>query len=96
MAEVKLQLAERGRGAFYLYEEDEKAGEMVVGISGTTLTVYHTEVDPKFEGRGLAKLMLEEMVAYARANHLTVMPLCPYVHAQFKRHPELYKDIWKQ
>lgn len=96
MAEVKLQLAERGRGAFYLYEEGEKAGEMVVGVSGTTLTVYHTEVDPKFEGRGLAKLMLEEMVAYARANKLTVMPLCPYVHAQFKRHPELYNDIWKQ
>ncbi|HEV7378484.1 MAG TPA: GNAT family N-acetyltransferase [Dyadobacter sp.] len=96
MAEVKLQLGEKGRGAFYLYEDEEKAGEMVVGVSGTTLTVYHTEVDPKFEGRGLAKLMLDEMVAYSGANNLKVMPLCAYVHAQFKRHAEDYKDIWKQ
>lgn len=96
MAEVKLQLGEKGRGAFYLFEKDEKAGEMVIGISGTTLTVYHTEVDPEFEGQGMAKLMLEEMVTYARTNNLTVMPLCTYVHTQFKRHPELYADIWKQ
>ncbi|MGF1925978.1 MAG: N-acetyltransferase, partial [Bacteroidia bacterium] len=44
--------------------------------------------------KGLAKMMLNSMVAYARAHHIKVVPLCPYVHAQFKRHPQDFEDIW--
>lgn len=58
------------------------------------MIVYHTEVSSKAEGQGLAKLMLNAMVAYARANSLKVKPLCPYVHAQFKRYPADFEDIW--
>jgi predicted GNAT family acetyltransferase len=38
--------------------------------------------------------MLNAMVDYARRNEMQVTPLCPYVHAQFKRHPEEYRDVW--
>jgi hypothetical protein len=47
------------------------------------------------EGKGLGKKLLEEMVNYARKNKLKVIALCPYVFAQFRRHPEEYADIWK-
>jgi len=69
---------------------------MVISISNNELTVYHTEVDEAFAGQGLAKVLLDEMVAYVRANALKAIPLCPYVLAQFKRHPEEYADIWKK
>jgi predicted GNAT family acetyltransferase len=69
---------------------------MAVAISGDDLIVYHTEVAPKAEGKGLAKNLLTEMVSYARKYGLKVVPLCPYVHAQFKRHPEDFEDIWKK
>lgn len=95
MAEVKLVLGEKHRGTFYLEEDDQKLGEMVVSITDNALTVYHTEIDPSQEGKGLAKLLLESMVNYAREHKLQVIPLCPYVHAQFKRHPELYSDLWQ-
>ena len=68
---------------------------MKIGISGNDLTVYHTEVLPKAEGRGLAKKLLSAMVDYARKNNLKVIALCPYVFAQFKRHPEEFANIWK-
>lgn len=92
--EVQLTLNEEGYGAFYLVEGSNRLGEMEVEISGNTLTVYHTEVVAKAEGKGLAKKMLEAMVKYAREKKLKVVPLCPYVHAQFKRHANEYADIW--
>jgi hypothetical protein len=39
--------------------------------------------------------MLQAMVDHARKNGLKVIPLCPYVHAQFKRHPQEYSDLWQ-
>lgn len=96
MADIKLELNAKKHGAFNLYEEGDKIGEMVIAITDSLLTVYHTEVDSKAEGKGYAKLLLERMVTYARENNLKVLALCPYVHAQFKRHPDEYADIWQQ
>ena len=96
MSEIKLELEERGRGAFYLEQDGKKVGEMVIAVSGTALTVYHTEVDPELEGQGFAKKLLDKMVAYAREKKIKVIPLCEYVHAQFKRHPEEYADVWQK
>ena len=93
MDDVKLNLNEKGDGAFFIMDDLELMGEMVVNISGNDLTVYHTEVSPKAEGKGLAKKLLATMVDHARNNNLKVIPLCPYVHAQFKRHPKEYNDV---
>lgn len=94
MDDVKLNLNDKGHGEFYIMDGAEQMGEMVVSISGSNLTVYHTEVSTKAEGKGYAKKMLNKMVEHARTNHLKVIPLCPYIHAQFKRHPEEYADVW--
>lgn len=96
MDKVTLNLNDKGHGAFYIMDGKERIGEMTVGVSGKDLTVYHTEVSPKAEGKGYAKKLLNTMVEYAHANHLKVIPLCPYVHAQFKRHPQEYADIWNR
>src|SRR4051812_1654757 len=96
MMDVQFRLDEKKHGAFYISEGEDQIGEMVFSIKGKNLVVYHTEVDPKAEGKGYAKQLLAEMAAYARKNGLMVIPLCQYVHAQFKRHPEQYADIWNK
>lgn len=93
--DVRLQINETGQGAFLIEEGNEQLGEMAISIANGNLTVYHTEVSPKAEGKGFAKRLLAAMVDHARKNSLKVVPLCPYVHAQFKRHPEEYADVWK-
>jgi hypothetical protein len=94
MEDVKLNLNKNGQGAFTIMDGEKQMGEMVISITGNYLTVYHTEVAPEAEGKGLAKMLLNAMVDYARKNNLKVIALCPYVHAQFKRHPDEYADIW--
>lgn len=96
MATIKLELDAKKHGGFNLYEDDTKIGEMVVSINNVAITVYHTEVDENQGGKGYAKQLLDTMVTNARENGLKVIALCPYVHAQFKRHPEMYSDIWLQ
>lgn len=96
MDEIQLKLNEKGHGAFYMMDAGECIAEMEVSILGHNLTVYHTEVFPKGEGQGLGKKLLSEMVNYARKNGMKVTALCPFVHAQFRRHAADYADIWDQ
>ena len=93
MNEVKLILNDKGEGGFFILDGQKRIAEMVIGIKENKLTAYHTEVQPEAEGKGLAKKLLEVMVGYAREHQLKVIPLCPFVNAQFKRHPELYQDL---
>ena len=95
MEEVSLYLDDKNYGLFYISENDQQIAEMQISISRKELTVYHTEVSAEHEGKGLAKKLLSAMVDYARKNQLKVIALCPYVFAQFKRHPQEYDDIWK-
>ena len=96
MEDIQLKLNDAGRGAFVIEKDGERIAEMEVGIQNGNLTVYHTEVAEMLKGQGVASKLLSEMVAYARENKLKVVPLCSYVLAQFKRHPEQYAEIWNK
>lgn len=96
MNEIELKLNDAGRGAFVIENGGERSAEMEIGVQNGNLTVYHTEVAEGLKGQGIASKLLSAMVSYARENKLKVIPLCPYVLSQFRRHPDLYEDIWKK
>ncbi len=59
----------------------------------TNLIVYnHTEVPKHLEGQGIASQMAKVALEYAKEHNLKIMPLCPYVAAYIRRHPE-YKSL---
>src|SRR5688572_13278258 len=86
----------RAYGEVQLFTDEVKAGKMDIAITNGRLTVFHTEVYPEFEGRGFAKLLLEKLVSYAKEKDLKIVPLCPYVNVQFRRHPAQYEDVWEK
>lgn len=98
MIDIKMELGALNNGSLNLYEDGTKVGEMLVSVSPEKkeLMVFHTEVDPQSEGKGYAGQLLQALVQYVRDHQMKIIPLCPYVHAQFKKHPELYEDIWKK
>ena len=96
METTKLVLNSNKVGELQLYVDDVKAGKMDIAVQASLLVIYHTEVDEAFNGRGYAKILLTDAVKYAREKGLKIAPLCPFVFAQFKRHPDQYQDIWHQ
>lgn len=58
-------------------------------LDGNAMSVHHTEVPPVLEGRGLAAVLVQAVFDHAASNGLTVRPLCSYVRAWAKRHPEV-------
>ena len=53
-----------------------------------TITIDHTGVPPAYEGRGIAAKLVNKAVADAREQGFKITPVCSYVVAQFRRHPE--------
>lgn len=92
---VQLEWHGKNRGRFFIRVNEQEVANMIIGRAGNDLIIYHTEVLPEAAGKGLAKKLLQSMVDYARENNFKVLAFCPYVFAQFKRHAELYADIWK-
>ena len=56
---------------------------------GGVMNVYHTEVPPALEGRGLASRLVAAVFEYARLHSLRVRPSCSYVRVWTRRHPEV-------
>ncbi|MEV8267425.1 GNAT family N-acetyltransferase [Microbacterium sp. NPDC076911] len=55
----------------------------------------HTEIDPAFAGRGLAKLLVRDAMADSAARNDTVVPHCPFVEKYLKRNPvEGLEVVW--
>lgn len=48
----------------------------------------HTLVPPEIGNRGVAAKLVEAIVADARAEGFRIRPMCSYVAAAFRRHPE--------
>lgn len=50
----------------------------------------HTEMDEAYQGQGLASRLIRAALDRARRGKLVVTPLCPYVAAFIRRHPEYF------
>lgn len=83
-------------GMFYIEQEGKKVAEMVYTVnSPEIITVQHTEVDPALEGKGVGKLLVQNIVEYARANHISIIPLCPFTKTVIARKKE-WQDVLYQ
>jgi uncharacterized protein len=71
---------------------DGRLAQIVYEREGDRIAYLHTEVPEELEGRGIAGQMAKAALDEARAQGLTVVPLCPFVSGYIRRHPE-YLDI---
>jgi len=56
--------------------------------TGDRVTFIHTEVPKALEGRGLGSQLAHAALEDARAEQLTVVPVCPFISSYIQKHPE--------
>lgn len=59
---------------------------------GNVIVVNHTFVDPSLRGQGVAKLLLNALVAMARTENLKIVPACSFIVNKMTKTDE-YQDI---
>ncbi|MDQ8006318.1 MAG: GNAT family N-acetyltransferase [Pedobacter sp.] len=85
-----IQENDEKRGTFKAVENGTEAGSMTYTWAGPTkFIIDHTDVNPDFKGKGVGKQMVMKAVAYARANQLKIMPLCPFAKSVFDKDGEI-------
>lgn len=48
----------------------------------------HTEVPPALEGKGMGSSIVRQALEYIKEKNYTLAPLCPFVAAYLRKHPE--------
>ena len=56
------------------------------------ISLLHTEIEPAYQGKGLATHLARYSLDDARKRGLGVLPFCPYINSWIKKHPE-YTDL---
>ena len=57
-------------------------------LSAQAIIIDHTGVPDAMRGTGAGAALVARAVADARAEGVKITPLCPFVAAQFRRHPD--------
>jgi uncharacterized protein len=76
------------RKRFEVTVDGELAGYLVYRARKGIIALIHTEVDERFEGRGLGSRLARTALDQARAKGLAVLPFCPFVNEWMQRHRE--------
>lgn len=71
---------------------DDLAGVIEYRALSGRVVFLHTEVDERFVGRGVGQRLARTALDDLRSRGLRVTPICPFIAAYIKRHPE-YEDL---
>ena len=81
---------EHGRSA--AYDGENRVGIAEFEDADGRWVITHTEVDPAYGGQGIARRLIEEVIAAARRDGAKIVPLCSYA-AKMMRRTDEYADV---
>jgi uncharacterized protein len=53
-----------------------------------TVVLVHTEIDSEYKGQGLGNVLVKGALDDLRERGLAMKPVCPFVRAYLRRHPQ--------
>lgn len=87
--ELTIRVEENSKkGRFFVDLGDGYEAEMTYMRNNNQMIIDHTGVPKPFEGKGIGAHLVFAGVNFARLNNRKIVPVCPYVVVQFKRHKD--------
>ena len=97
MSEISIEREEadgKGRYAGRIAGIDGEAEITFTRRNPKLISADHTGAPENMRGTGAAFALVEYMIADARREGFKIIPICPYVKAQYRKHPE-WADVMK-
>lgn len=89
MSEFAVQRTVEGSKGRYHIAHPSGESALTYSIMSPKLVIAdHTEVAEGLEGQGVGLALLRAMIADARRDGFKIVPLCPFVNAQRRKHPD--------
>ncbi len=93
--ELRIEREEaNGHGAFFIGMGGSRVAELAYSLlGGNRVNIFHTQVGPQLQGRGIARRLLNAAVAWARETNTRISATCPYAKAQFEKDASI-RDVY--
>lgn len=78
---------------FEIYEGDEIAGFAEYVDHGRRRIFHHTEIGPKFGGKGLASKLIQTALTETSNAGLRIVPVCEFVAKFVDKHDDFAADV---
>ncbi|MBV2360360.1 N-acetyltransferase [Thalassococcus sp. CAU 1522] len=94
MSDGEIVHEQQGSKGRYVIRRNGAEAELTYSIASATLRIAdHTGVPDAFRGTGAGLALVTRLVEDARAEGFKIMPLCPFVNAQRRKHPD-WADVF--
>jgi predicted GNAT family acetyltransferase len=81
---------------FDIHVDGKLAGFAEYTLHDQTIVFPHTEIDPKFGGKGLGTTLIEYALNEVAKESLSVEAVCPFVSKYIGKYPEKYLHLVKE
>jgi predicted GNAT family acetyltransferase len=78
---------------YEVFSDGKLVGFALYQLHGDRITIYHVEIDPPFQREGLGSELAREALEDVRRRGLMVEPLCPFIAAFIRQHPDEFLDL---
>lgn len=76
-------------------EVEGRIAKVEYELNGTKMFLTHAEVPKALAGSGVGAALVEKVFTYIEENGLRLVPMCSYVTAHLRKHPEWKRIVEK-
>lgn len=83
----------KGNLKFYIGEDESNALAKITFIhKDNNIVIEHTIVSDALKGQGVARTLVDAVVAYAKEENIKIIPVCDYAKKVLTQ-DEMYRDV---
>ena len=76
-------------------EVEGRMAKLEYELNGTKMFLTHASVPKALSGTGVGNALVEKVFAYIEENNLKLVPMCSFVTAHLRKHPEWKRIVEK-